>query len=173
MITLMDPIPLWALSLLTILLTVVSFEIGYRFGSRHRREGEGALGTLVGSGMGLLAFFLAFSFGLAASRFDNRRQLVLDEANAIGTAYLRAEVVADPQRSEIQKLLRDYIDPRIEAIQPGKLEAAIVRPEELHRRLWAEATALGRSDPHSIVAGLLIESLNEVIGRRSRERSDS
>ncbi|MGH9391354.1 MAG: hypothetical protein ACRD1Z_17240 [Vicinamibacteria bacterium] len=163
MITLMDAIPLWTLSLLTILLTLSCFEIGYRFGRRHRREGEGALGHLVGAGMGLLAFFLAFTFGLAASRFDNRRQLVLDEANAIGTAYLRAQLVPEPHAAEIQRLLRAYIDARIEAVQPGKLEAAIARSEELHRRVWAEATALGQSDPHSIVAGLLIESLNEVI----------
>jgi hypothetical protein len=163
MITLMDAIPLWALSLLTILLTLSCFEIGYRLGRRHRREGEGALGTLVGAGMGLLAFFLAFTFGLAASRFDNRRQLVLDEANAIGTAYLRAQLVPEPHAAEIQRLLRDYTDARLEAVQPGKLEAAIARSEELHRRVWAEATALGQSDPHSIVAGLLIESLNEVI----------
>lgn len=163
MIALMDAIPLWALSLLTVLFSLSSFEIGYRFGRRQRREEEGALGTLVGAGMGLLAFFLAFTFGLAASRFDNRRQLVLDEANAIGTAYLRAKVVPEPRGSEIQRLLRDYADARIEAVQPGKLNAAVARSEELHRRLWTEATALGQSDPHSIVAGLLIESLNEVI----------
>jgi hypothetical protein len=163
MIALVDGIPLWALSLLTVVLTLGCFEIGYRFRRRRTSEGEGALGTLVGAGMGLLAFFLAFTFGLAASRFDDRRQLVLAEANAIGTAYLRAGLVPDPHSSEIRKLLRDYTDSRIEAVLPGKLDAAMVRSEELHRRLWTEAAALGRTDPHSIVAGLLIESLNEVI----------
>ncbi len=163
MIALMDAIPLWALSLLTILLVLTSFEIGYRFARRKKREGEGALGTLVGGGMGLLAFFLAFTFGLAASRFDTRRQLVLDEANAIGTAYLRAGLVAEPHGSEIRGLLRDYADARIEAVQPGKLNAAIARSEALHRQLWTEITALALADPYSIVGGLLIESLNEVI----------
>jgi hypothetical protein len=163
MITLMDEIPLWTLGLLTILLTLSTFEIGYRFGRRHRPEGEGALGTLVGAGMGLLAFLLAFTFGMAASRFDDRRQLVLQEANAIGTAYLRADLVPEPHGTEIQGLLRDYADARIEAVQPGKLDAAIARSEELHRHLWTEITALAQADPHSIVGGLLIESLNEVI----------
>jgi hypothetical protein len=163
MITLMDAFPLWLLCLLTVLLALGCIEIGYRLGHRRRRESEGALGTLVGGGMGLLAFFLAFTFGLAASRFDNRRQLVLDEANAIGTAYLRAKLVSEPHGSEIQKLLRDYTDARLEAVQPGKLESAIARSEELHQRLWTEATALAQGDPHSIVGGLLIESLNEVI----------
>ena len=163
MIQLMDAIPLWALGLLTVVLTLSSFEIGFRLGRCKRREGEGALCTLVGAGMGLLAFLLAFTFGLAASRFDDRRQLVLDEANAIGTAYLRAGLVPEPHGSEIQRLLRDYADARIEAVQPGKLDAAIARSEELHGHLWTEAAALGQSDPHSIVGGLLIESLNEVI----------
>jgi len=170
MIALMDSIPLWTLGLLTILLTLTSFEIGYRFGRRKKREGEGALGTLVGGGMALLAFFLAFTFGLAASRFDTRRQLVLDEANAIGTAYLRAGLVAEPHGSEIRGLLRDYADARIEAVQPGKLNvlnAAIARSEELQRQLWTELTALALADPHSIVGGLLIESLNEVIDLHS------
>jgi hypothetical protein len=163
MIALVDGIPLWALSLLTVVLTLACFEVGYRFRRRRRPEGEAALGTLVGAGMGLLAFFLAFTFGLAASRFDDRRQLVLAEANAIGTAYLRAGLVPEPQSSEIRKLLRDYTDIRIEAVLRKELGTALARSEELHSRLWTAATALARTDPHSIVAGLLIESLNEVI----------
>lgn len=159
----LDAIPLWSVGLFTILVALASFEAGFQIGRRKRGEDEGALGTVVGAGMGLLAFFLAFTFGIAATRFEARRQLVLDEANAIGTAYLRAELVADPQGSEIQKLLREYVDVRIQGAQAGGLDAAIARSEELHRELWAEATALSRSDPHSIIAGLLIESLNEVI----------
>jgi hypothetical protein len=163
MIQLLDALPLWTFSLLTILISLGAFEIGYRFGRRRERESGGALGTFVGAGIGLLAFFLAFTFGFAGSRFEERRRLVLDEANALGTAYLRAQLVPDPHGSEIQRMLREYTDTRIEATQPGKLPAALARSEELHRRLWAEATALTESDPHSIAAGLLIQALNEVI----------
>jgi len=113
--------------------------------------------------MGLLAFFLAFTFGIAASRFEARRQLVLQEANAIGTAYLRAKLVSEPQSAEIQRVLREYTDLRIDAARRGALPAAIARSEAMHGRLWSEATALTRSDPHSIAAGLLVDSLNEVI----------
>jgi hypothetical protein len=131
----------------------------------------------VGATFGLLAFMLAFTFGLAASRFETRKQLVLNEANAIGTAHLRAELLPQPHGAEIQRLLRAYVDVRLDGVQPGKLERAIVRSEELHNLLWSQVVALGDTNPRSIVAGLFIQSLNEVIdlhakrltaGRRSR-----
>jgi len=162
-ISLVDALPLWTLSLFTFLLTIGAFEIGYRLGRRKGVEGAAALGTVVGAGLGLLAFFLAFTFGIAASRFDTRRQLVLQEANAIGTAFLRAELVPEPHRSEIRRLLRDYTDDRIEAARTGDIQTVITRSEEIHRRLWSEAAALGQSDPRSVMGGLLIAALNEVI----------
>jgi hypothetical protein len=163
MIRLLDAFPIWMTSLLTIPLSFACFEIGRRLGRRGRREGAASLGTLVGAGLGLLAFFLAFTFGLAASRFDQRRSLVLEEANAIGTAYLRADLVPEPYRSEVRRLLREYTDVRIEAVRTGKLEAGVARSEELQKLFWSQAASVGGSDPHSIAAGLLIESLNEVI----------
>ena len=76
-----------------------SVECGYRLGkyrrSRHEQEKEAPLGTMVGATLGLLAFILAFTFGLAAARFDTRRQVLLDEANAIGTTYLRAGILPE------------------------------------------------------------------------------
>ncbi|HEY7698879.1 MAG TPA: hypothetical protein VIE88_10715 [Vicinamibacteria bacterium] len=163
MIGLLDSFPLWAVSLFIFLLTLGSFEVGFRFGCRKSHEGAAALGTVVGAGIGLLAFFLAFTFGIAASRFDTRRQLVVQEANAIGTAYLRAQIVPDPYGSEIRRLLRDYTDERIAASRTGDIEALLARSGEIHRRLWTEVAALGRSEPTSEVTALLIESLNEVI----------
>src|SRR5438876_10839801 len=71
-----------------------SVECGYRLGkyrrSRQEQGKEAPGGTMVGATLGLLAFILAFTFGLAATRFDTRRQVLLDEANASGTTYLRA-----------------------------------------------------------------------------------
>jgi hypothetical protein len=160
---LLDAFPVWVTGLFTLVLCLASFELGRRLRSRRAREDEAALGTLVGASLGLLAFFLAFTFGLAASRFDQRRQLVLDEANAIGTAYLRTRLVPEPHSSELRKILREYTADRIEAVKAGKVDEALARAGEAHRRLWNEVTALGQADPHSIVAGLLIEALNEVI----------
>jgi hypothetical protein len=120
------------------------------------------VGAIVAAGLGLLAFLLAFTFGMAASRFDTRRGLVLDEANAIGTTYLRAALLPEPHRTEIRTLLRDYVDLRLEAVQPGMSVPARERSEELQSRLWAQAVVVAEKQPTPIT-GLFIQSLNEVI----------
>jgi hypothetical protein len=82
-----------------LLLVLLSVEGGYRLGkyqrSRSEEEKEAPVGAMVGATPGLLAFMLAFTFGLAATRFDTRRQVLLDEANAIGTTYLRAGMLPE------------------------------------------------------------------------------
>jgi hypothetical protein len=87
--------------------------IGFTNAAGQTRENP--TGLLVGSTLGLLAFILAFTFGLAAARFDTRRQVVLDEANAIGTIYLRAGMLPE-RREEIRTLLRNYVNTRLEAV---------------------------------------------------------
>ena len=97
-----DALPLWGLFIAILLVVLVSVECGYRLGkyrhARHEQEKEAPVGTMVGATLGLLAFILAFTFGLAATRFDTRRQVLLDEANAIGTTYLRAGML--PEQGE-------------------------------------------------------------------------
>src|SRR5438045_2424754 len=91
---LLDAVPIWGLFLATIGVVVLSVEAGIWLGRYRRRqtdqEKEAPVGGIVAATLGLLAFVLAFTFGLAATRFDARRQVVVKEANAIGTAYLRA-----------------------------------------------------------------------------------
>ena len=118
---------------------------------------------MVGASLGLLALLLAFTFGLAASRFETRRQVFLDEVNAIGTAYLRAALLAETDRTDARRLLREYVDVRLEGVRSGKVKEAIRRSEELQASLWAKAVALGQKSPTSIVIGLFIQSINEVI----------
>jgi hypothetical protein len=148
-----------------VLVVLLSVEAGYRVGrarARHVEEKETPVGEMVAATLGLLAFILAFTFGLAANRFDTRRQLLLDEANAIGTTYLRAAML--PERGdELRALLRDYVDTRLELVKPGKLAAGIRRSEDLQNRLWALTVPIARKNPGSIVVGLFIQSLNDVI----------
>ena len=164
--TILDLLPLWGLFLAILALVLAAIEGGYRLGSyRHRqsgREKEAPVGAMVGATLGLLAFMLAFTFGMAASRFDTRKQLVLDEANAIGTTYLRASMLQE-KRDEIRALLRSYVDARLEAVRPGRVAGGILRSEELQDQMWSAATAVGLQHPDSIVVGLFVESLNEVI----------
>jgi hypothetical protein len=165
---LMDYLPLWGSFAATVFVVGLSIECGHRLGHYRRRsseeEKEAPVGAIVGATLGLLAFILAFTFGLAASRFDARRQIVVEEANAIGTTYLRAGLLAEDGRSvRIRKLLREYVDARLEAVQSGDVERLLRRSDELHRDLWNEAEAVGRQQPNSIVVGLFIQALNETI----------
>jgi hypothetical protein len=162
----LDALPLWGFFVTVLLLVLVSVEGGYRLGQYRRRrseqETEAPLGAMVGATLGLLAFMLAFTFGTAADRFDSRRQILLDEANAIGTAYLRAGMLPE-QRQEIRALLRDYVDTRLQAVQSNRIAEGIRRSEQLQDQLWAKAVILGERNPASIVVGLFVQSLNEVI----------
>jgi hypothetical protein len=164
---LLDVAPLCVLFLSALVLAWLSVESGYRLGRwRHAHapgEKDAPVGAMVAAILGLLAFMLAFTFSLAASRFEARRQVVLEEANAIGTTYLRARLLPEPQRTEVAKLLREYIDVRVRAVREGKIAEALARSEQLHSELWSQATAAAEKSPRSIMMGLFIQSLNEVI----------
>ncbi len=163
----LDALPLWALFIVTIALVIVSVETGFRLGIRKRGPAkeakDAAVGPMVGAILGLLAFMLAFTFGMAATRFETRRALILDEANAVQTSYLRAGFLTEPHRKEIRSLLREYVNVRVEGTQQRGAKETIARSEEIHEQLWAKAVAVGEKNPGSIMAGLFIQSLNEVI----------
>jgi hypothetical protein len=163
----LDYLPLWAVFVITLVVVLGAIEAGFWLGARKRSRAEQAqkapVGEIVGAMLGLLALLLAFTFSLAASRFDTRRGLVLDEANALGTTWLRAGLLPEPQRANIRKLLREYLEVRLGAIESGLIQQGITRSEELQQQLWAEAAALGERQSGSIMVGLFITSLNELI----------
>jgi hypothetical protein len=163
----MDVVPLWGLFAATVAVVLLSMETGYRLG-RYRRqraedEKEGPVGAVVGATLALLGFILAFAFGMAATRFDARRQIVVDEANAIETTYLRAGLLPDNRGERIRPVLSRYVDSRLEVVRSRDVAQALRQADELHRELWREAEALGQLYPDSIVVGLFIQSLNETI----------
>lgn len=168
----MDLLPLWGVFLVTLLLVLLAVEIGYRFGVHRGRltttEKESPVNSMVGASLALLAFLLAFTFGLAASRFDARRHVILEEGNAIGTCYLRADFLPDSQKLAVRKYLREYVDTRLSAVRTGKIAEAVARSENLHALLWSEATAAIKNDSRSIAIGLFVNSLNEVIDVHSK-----
>src|SRR3569832_710976 len=163
---LLDPFPLWTIFAISVALALISVEAGYRLaqwrsrGSQKKKEAP--VGGMAGAALGLLAFMLAFTFGMAASRYEDRRQALLAEANAIGTTYLRSKMLAEPMRTDAQNLLREYVDVRLEAVQPGKLQQGIVKSEDLQNRLWSVAVAQAEKE-RTVITALFIQSLNEVI----------
>jgi hypothetical protein len=160
-----DALPLPWFYVLIALIALLAAELGFRLArnrvQRSAPESEAPVGTIVGATLALLAFLLAFTFSLAASRFDARKGFVLDEANAIGTTYLRAALLPEPQRAEIRVLLREYVDVRLQIIQPEKAQEALRRSVELQDELWSDAVAVAdKVAPPT--AALFITSLNEL-----------
>jgi len=163
-----DWLPLPAVFLLTILFVLLAIGGGMGLGAIGHRASAGkaadSSGSVVGATLGLLAFILAFTFGMAASRYDARKQLLLDEVNAIGTAYLRAGLLPGPYQTEVRTLLREYVDVRARAAhEPATLAEGIARSEEIQNRLWSQAEQMTARNPASIAQGLFVQSLNEVI----------
>jgi hypothetical protein len=163
----LDRIPLWVLFLVHCLLYGIAIEVGYRVGRwRHAHmadERDQPVAAMVASILGLLALVLGFTFNLAASRFDVRRQAVLDEANVIGTTYLRAKLLPEAQRVRAAELLREYVEVRLLAVQQRTLVSALQRSEQLHDLLWSEAVAAANAFPNPVTTGLFVQSLNDVI----------
>ena len=168
----LDAIPLWGIFILTVALVLLAVESGYILGRRrHTRaadEQAGAVGTLVGSTLGLLAFILAFVFSFASARVDARRTALMEEANAIGTTYLRADMLPEPHRTEIRRLLREDVDAQLEAVQTVRVMETIHRVDAIHTELWQHAAAVGRDNPNSEVVSIFISSLNESIDNYAR-----
>ena len=113
----LDNIPILVFLLIFVVVNVAAYEVGYRAGlwaqARGQKGEEGPTGIVVGSVLALMAFLLAITVGMASDRFDNRRGLVLAEANAIGTTYLRAGYLSEPASSESRELLTEYVPLRI------------------------------------------------------------
>jgi hypothetical protein len=129
---------------------------------KESAEPETPLGSLVGAMLGLLAFMLAFTFGLASTRFDARKQLVLEEPNAIGTTYLRAGLLPQSQGLEVRRLLREYVDVRL-SISTENVDETLAHSAKIQALLWAQAKSLVNEDMDSEIRSLFISSLNEVI----------
>ncbi len=171
----LDHIPIWVILILSILFVMISIETGYRLGQRSRRrseeEKESPVSAIAGSVLGLLAFMMAFTFGIVSDRYDSRKALVREEANSIGTTWLRADFLPEPDRAESKALLKEYATLRVTGIE--KLRSGKLQPEEMgeslekaaliQNRLWEMAVTNARKDMNSDVAALYIDSLNGLI----------
>ena len=158
--------PLPVLFVLTIAFVILAIGVGYLLGRRlrSRQGGSESIGSAVGATLGLLAFMLGFAFSMAANRLDTRKQLFLEEVNAIETASLRAGLLTEPYTARIRDLLREYVDVRIDAMADAeKLAGGIARSGEIHAALWRLVEQKVAEAPPTIMDSLFIQSLNEVI----------
>jgi hypothetical protein len=146
--------------------TAAGIIVGRALGTREKGLKE-PLGVVQGALVGLVALLLAFGLTMAVGRYETRRTTLVDEANAIGTTYLRAETLAEPQRTESLGFLRQYADARIDLSKAvpdsAKFQAASDRSVALQNQLWARAARAMTEAPTASAPRLYVESLNEMI----------
>jgi len=159
----------WSVFLLVTFLLLILAEAGYRFGRVSRRRNpdaaEGQSGSIQGAILGLLGLLLGFSFAMAVGRYENRRSLVLEEANSIGTTWLRTDFLNSPHREQMRDLLVRYTRHRIDATgieDPAAMARARQEIAGFHRDLWDTARAAVSNQPNPLHA-TFITSLNETI----------
>jgi hypothetical protein len=148
---------------------ILLLEVGRRLGrTREAKDQEGAragLGAVEGAVFALLGLLIAFTFSGAASRFDARRELIVQEANAIGTAWLRLDLLPANAQAELRDFFRHYLDARLAVYQKlPDLEAAsaeLSKANALQGQIWGKSVAACRQSPGPLNAQL-IPALNEM-----------
>ena len=170
------PASLIAALLLVVVLAVLelAFRIGRRTQAVSTEDSKGHINAIQASTLGILALILAFTFSLSLQRFETRSDAVVDEANAIGTAYLRAQLLPASLREDVRRLLREYVDLRVRAgtvttnDEDGRTPL-LAKATGVQDSLWEYARRSAEIEPNPVTSGLFIQSLNELIdsfGRR-------
>lgn len=153
-------------------LIVLGIEVGYRLGrwtqQRLLELTKSQINAIQASMLALLALILGFTFSLSLQRYDDRAAAVVDEANAIGTTYLRTHLLPESVRAEARQLMRDYVDYRVQAgsislNQVDRRASLITRSDGKLERLWRLTAAAAREDGGPVTSGLFITSLNDTI----------
>ncbi len=162
-----DALILAAMLFLFMLLAII---LGLKLGKARRhedREESTSNNTIVASLFGLLGFLLAFTFGMSGNRFDNRREAIVNEANAIGTATLRADLYTDSVRTALRKDFKAYIEARILYYEAGRDESKIERANQdadsIGRLLWQRVSLLARDKENMVQSNQMIPALNDML----------
>ena len=161
--------PLWIIFIATVAVIMLSIYFGI-FISRVRSknltaEDDFPVNTIVGATLALLGFILAFTFGFTTSRFDSRKQLLLDEVNSIGTTYLRAGFLPEPHCTEVRNLIRNYVDLRVELSEhPEKVRSIIDQSVILQDEMWRHTEEVSKVElVNPDIVSLFVQTLNETI----------
>ena len=159
---------LWIIYPLIVVLVMAAGEAGVLMTRLYRgREdvGKELFGTLSASTFGLLALMLGFTFAMAMTRYEERREAVLRDANTIGTAVLRAQTLPEPERTGSLRLLGEYARFRLELTPANDILAqeSLVRSQALQNQIWQLAVTATTTDPRSLPLGLYEQALNDMI----------
>lgn len=161
----------WVIHAVFLLLMVCGIETGFRLGRRAAASAGGRasaqISVVEGSLVGVLGLLLGFTMSMAISGFEARKHLVLEEANAIGTSYLRTQLLPPTERNTIASLLRNYLNNRIEfgaaGEDPDRLQEMREQGQRLQNDFWGQAVAYAEKAQNPVLASLLLQSLDQVI----------
>jgi hypothetical protein len=161
----------WLTLIITVGALVLATEVGYAVGARTPREvaedKKPTASVTVGAMLGLLALLLGFTFSMVDGRYANRKAAVIEDANAIGTAYLRATLLPSPSAGRAIGALRELVEIKTSRLTQHELGPALQRVGELQRVVWHEVFAAAERDAHSQVTGQLIAAVNAMIDAHS------
>jgi hypothetical protein len=158
---------------------LICLEIGRQMGKRWlATEPEGAissLGIVQGAMFTLYGLLLAFTFSGATSRFDMRRELIMEEANAVGTAYLRLDLLPPESQPRLREWFREYLDSRLEVYRKmpdiAAVKAELSKSEKLQQDIWAQALADSRLPGAQVDAARMplpaINTMIDITGKRT------
>ena len=161
----------WIIATILFVSMTMAIELGYRIGlkilNKVSEPSRTHVNAIQGSLLGILALLLGFTFSLGLQRYDSRSSAVVDEANAIGTAYLRAGLLDPSVRSDAQSLLRQYLQFRTQAasVNLALLEqrsALLQQSRDLQAVLWQLSEQAIAVDDRPVTTGLFIQSLNDM-----------
>lgn len=165
-----------AVAAILLIVQLAAHEIGYRFGSGRKTGVPGQaenVGVVVAGMMGLLAFVLALTLSYSTARFNERREGTLNEANAIGTAWLRATAIGSSQAVDVAKLLEDYLTARETFVNAGLDSSAVAKANSdtsrLQQAIWSGVSLIVRQQPDPVSASLMA-AVNEAFDAGTTER---
>jgi hypothetical protein len=162
----LEKAPLPVLGLLVLALLAISVEAGYRGQgwlirkrpADHPSDGQNHLLSAI---LGLLALLLGFTFSLGLNRYEARRAMVVQEANAIGTTWLRAQLLEEPNRTVMSGLLRAYVDARLAWSMSGADDADLAATSALQAKLWTTTGAAIRTDSSPQLSRAVMDAMND------------
>ena len=166
----LSTLPIYAVASIVAVAMAIAAIVGsvmraWRDRRRGPQEADGAEGYLVSAVLGLLALLTGFTLSLAIDRFEARRVLVLEEANAIGTAYLRAQLLEQPHRKRVGDILVAYTDNRIDlaTASTDRVPALLKRNDAMLTDLWAATAAAFTTIKGMDFSSTFVDSINNVI----------
>jgi hypothetical protein len=168
--------PAYVIGVVFLAVLLVAVAVGHRIGTwlrtRHRTVASSELSTVQTALLGLLGLLLAFTYSFVASRWDARKRAVVDEADALGTAYLRTQFRSGPAAEQLRALLREYTRSRIVTDDIARtcqqLQAAMAHSQQVRNELWPAAIQLKGDSAPTTLDALLFASLNEVVDRHTQ-----